>query len=82
MCVVCGCSGDSAPPTPLATPAGPDPVRVDPEHGDLHFGAGAARVSVPGMTQERALKLEADILGANRRIMGRATVRACSTCST
>ena len=36
--------------------------------GDLHFGAGAARVSVPGMSQERAIKLETDILGANQRI--------------
>ena len=68
MCVVCGCSADSAPQTSLATPAGTDPVRVDPEHGDLHFGAGAARVSVPGMSPERAIKLEADILGANRRV--------------
>jgi hydrogenase nickel incorporation protein HypB len=44
---------------------------VDPAHGDLHFGAGAARVSVPGMSQERTVKLEADILGENRRIAQR-----------
>ena len=36
--------------------------------GDLHFGAGAARVSVPGMSQARAIKLETDILGENNRI--------------
>ena len=36
--------------------------------GDLHFGAGAARVSVPGLSQARTVKLEADILGENRRI--------------
>jgi hydrogenase nickel incorporation protein HypB len=35
---------------------------------DLHFGAGAARVSVPGMSQERAIRLEADILGANQQV--------------
>ena len=39
-----------------------------PANGDLHFGAGAARVSVPGMSQERAIKLETDILGANNRV--------------
>ncbi len=44
------------------------PVRVNPANGDLHFGAGAARVSVPGMSQARAIKLETDILGANNRV--------------
>jgi hydrogenase nickel incorporation protein HypB len=34
----------------------------------LHFGAGAARVSVPGMSQARAIKLESDILGANNLV--------------
>ena len=33
---------------------------------DLHFGSGAAGVSVPGMSQERVIKLEADVLGANK----------------
>ena len=58
MCVVCGCHQPEA-------PAG---VAVDPRTGDLHFGAGAARVSVPGMSQARAIKLEADVLGENDRI--------------
>ncbi|WP_428419728.1 hydrogenase nickel incorporation protein HypB [Methylibium sp.] len=51
--------------------AGPAPgahVHVDPHSGDLHYGAGAARVSVPGMSQARAIKLETDILGENNRI--------------
>jgi len=43
-------------------------VQVDPRHGDLHFGTGTARVSVPGMSQARAVKLETDILGENNRI--------------
>jgi hydrogenase nickel incorporation protein HypB len=43
-------------------------VQVDPRHGDLHFGAGTARLSVPGMSQARAVKLETDILGENNRI--------------
>ncbi len=35
---------------------------------DLDYGAGPARVSVPGMSQARAIKLEADVLGANDRV--------------
>ncbi len=56
MCVVCGCADSGK------------HVQVEPRHGDLHFGAGAARVSVPGMSQTRAIKLEADILGANNQV--------------
>jgi hydrogenase nickel incorporation protein HypB len=33
----------------------------------LHFGAGLARVSVPGMSQARAIRLEQDVLGENNR---------------
>jgi hydrogenase nickel incorporation protein HypB len=58
MCVVCGCSDTGA-------PAG---VAVNPTTGDLHFGAGEARVSVPGLSAGRAIKLEADVLGENNRI--------------
>jgi hydrogenase nickel incorporation protein HypB len=36
--------------------------------GDLHFGAGAARVSVPGLSQERAIQMEVDVLGANKAV--------------
>jgi hydrogenase nickel incorporation protein HypB len=37
-------------------------------HGeDLDYGAGAAGVSVPGMSQSRLIQLEADILGKNAR---------------
>jgi hydrogenase nickel incorporation protein HypB len=61
-------------------PAGPDadapaPAKVDALSGDLHFGAGAARVSVPGMSQSRAIRLEADILGENGRIAARNRAR-------
>jgi hydrogenase nickel incorporation protein HypB len=61
MCVVCGCSNTGPTPT--------DPnVAVHPTTGDLHFGAGTAKESVPGMSQARAIKLEADVLGANNAI--------------
>jgi hydrogenase nickel incorporation protein HypB len=70
MCVVCGCSDNSpAHARHLSSQTGEaGVVKVDPAHGDLHFGAGAARVSVPGMSQARAIKLETDILGANNRV--------------
>lgn len=64
MCVVCGCAETGAQST-LETGVIPD------AKGDLHFGAGAARVSVPGMSQARAIKLETDILGENNRIARR-----------
>jgi hydrogenase nickel incorporation protein HypB len=62
MCVVCGCANTSAPHPEQAH------VAVDARTGDLHYGAGAARVSVPGMSQARAIRLEADVLGENNRI--------------
>jgi hydrogenase nickel incorporation protein HypB len=45
-----------------------DHVAVNPATGDLHYGAGSARVSVPGMSQARAIKLETDVLGENKRL--------------
>ena len=70
MCVVCGCSDNSPAHARHVQQVGGEPgvVAVNPANGDLHFGAGAARVSVPGMSQERAIKLETDILGANNRV--------------
>ena len=62
MCVVCGCAN------PTATHPEQAHVAVNASTGDLHYGAGAARVSVPGMSQARAIKLEADVLGENNRI--------------
>ena len=62
MCVVCGCANTTATHPEQAH------VAVDAATGDLHYGAGAARVSVPGMSQALAIKLEADVLGENNRI--------------
>jgi hydrogenase nickel incorporation protein HypB len=36
----------------------------------LHYGAGPARVSVPGISQARAIRLEQDVLGENNRHAG------------
>lgn len=70
MCVVCGCSDNSpAHARHVQTQTGEaGVVQANPGNGDLHFGAGAARVSVPGMSQARAIRLETDILGANNRV--------------
>ncbi|MGM9427416.1 hydrogenase nickel incorporation protein HypB [Hydrogenophaga sp. MI9] len=70
MCVVCGCSDNSPAHARHAQAQTGEAgvVKVNPANGDLHFGAGSARVSVPGMSQERAIKLESDILGANNRV--------------
>ncbi|MGY0195154.1 hydrogenase nickel incorporation protein HypB [Leptothrix sp. BB-4] len=56
MCVVCGCAGEMRGDQPAVA-----------ANGDLHFGAGAARVSVPGMSASRTIALEADVLGENQR---------------
>ncbi|MEX8520378.1 MAG: hydrogenase nickel incorporation protein HypB [Leptothrix sp. (in: b-proteobacteria)] len=65
MCVICGCSTGT--PGSVADHHDHDHSHEHAHNatGDLHFGAGSARVSVPGMSQARAIKLEADVLGAN-----------------
>jgi hydrogenase nickel incorporation protein HypB len=82
MCMVCGCGhpdatvGDEAPHNARHGAhhgvhhgdhhdTHPD---VGGPHGDLHFGLGAARVSVPGLSAARTLRLEADVRGANDRL--------------
>lgn len=64
MCVVCGCNGETRSKSINADADGP----AVNARGDLHYGAGTARVSVPGMSPGRAIKLEADILGANNAV--------------
>jgi hydrogenase nickel incorporation protein HypB len=65
MCVVCGCHRPEALEAAEAAQSGAD--RAAPA-ADLHFGLGAARVSVPGLGAERTIRLEAAVLGANDRI--------------
>ncbi|MDH4061839.1 MAG: hydrogenase nickel incorporation protein HypB [Aquincola sp.] len=66
MCVVCGCSN----PEGHAHGHGHthDHTHGHAHDADLDFGANSARVSVPGMSAERAIRLEADVLGANDRV--------------
>ena len=81
MCVVCGCAD---PNTARVEGQGHhhehehahahdhphhgEGPQVDAATGDLHYGAGAARVSVPGLSQQRAIVLEANVLGENERV--------------
>jgi hydrogenase nickel incorporation protein HypB len=66
MCVVCGCSDTNTPPGhDHANGHGP---AANHGKGDLHYGAGSARVSVPGMSQARAIQIEVDVLGANNAV--------------
>ena len=44
-----------------------DHVAVDADSGDMHYGAGPARVSVPGISQARAIRLEQNVLAENNR---------------
>lgn len=62
MCVVCGCEGGSS-----ASHA----EHAHEDAGTLHYGRGAAHVSVPGMSEARAVQIEQRVLGENDRLAAR-----------
>lgn len=73
MCAICGCSRHDADENPGdgqddGQGAGEPDTIVAPHRASqhLHFGAGAAGLSVPAMSADRIIKLEADVLGANQ----------------
>lgn len=75
MCTVCGCG--------TASVEGHEHSHDHdhhhhPEGGDLHFGHGPAGVEVPGMSQDRLIEIETDILAKNDRYAdaNRATLTA------
>ncbi|HNQ03157.1 MAG TPA: hydrogenase nickel incorporation protein HypB [Thiobacillaceae bacterium] len=43
----------------------PDAVHSHAHHGDLHYGLGPAHAHAPGLSQERMIRIEQDILGKN-----------------
>ena len=73
MCVICGCNAKSDPEGTNArkTPSVASPIPAETAGGDLHYGIGAARVSVPGISQARVIQMEADVLGENKRLASR-----------
>jgi len=73
MCVVCGCGGPSVlDGTDVGRISADAPRgRSAAEAGVLHYGAGLAKMSVPGISPTRAVQIEADILGENNRLARR-----------
>lgn len=75
MCTVCGCNGDGA------TVEGHTHDHGHHHHhnGDVHFGHGPAGTEVPGMSQERLIEIETDIMAKNDRYAeaNRAALAAC-----
>lgn len=67
MCVVCGCGTDEAHFEVLPG----NTAAVQDAKGDLHYGLGGASAHVPGLSQQRTVKMEADVLGANQRLADR-----------
>jgi hydrogenase nickel incorporation protein HypB len=48
-----------------STHSHPHDTRFHAHHGDLHYGLGPAHSHAPGLTQERMVRIEQDILGKN-----------------
>lgn len=68
MCVVCGCGQTQGKASLEQSASGETSPSINKLTGDLHFGEGFAKVSVPGLSQTRTLKLETDVLGENSRL--------------
>lgn len=75
MCTVCGCS--ESPKIDDKAKAHSHAHDHDHAHDHHHYGHGAAGVSVPGMSQDRLIAVETDILAknnihaaSNRRVLG------------
>ena len=67
MCVVCGCGTDEAHVEVLPG----NGAAVQDARGDLHYGLGGATAHVPGLSKQRTVQIEADVLGANQRLADR-----------
>lgn len=65
MCVVCGCG--KAEEHGLEKGQGAPATGGVQRGGALHFGTHGAQASVPGLSAQRLVKMEADVLGANQR---------------
>jgi hydrogenase maturation protein HypF len=67
MCTVCGCATLSAPSDAIHfhDHADAHDARHDHGSGTIHFGKGPAGVAVAGLSQERTIRIERDILAKN-----------------
>jgi hydrogenase nickel incorporation protein HypB len=70
MCVICGCNADAPPGAARRDKTAQQLTGIFTisEQGSLNYGAGQARISVPGISPTRAIRMEADVLGENKRI--------------
>lgn len=66
MCNVCGCNGDGATVEGHSHDHGAHHHHHH-DHGDIHFGHGPAGTEVPGMSQDRLIEIETDIMAKNDR---------------
>jgi hydrogenase nickel incorporation protein HypB len=64
---VCGCGTDEAHVEVLPG----NSAAVQDPRGDLHYGLGGATAHVPGLSKQRTVQMEADVLGANQRLADR-----------
>lgn len=68
MCTVCGCNGDGAKVEGHSHSHDHGHHHHHHHHdGDIHFGHGPAGTEVPGMSQERLIEIETDIMAKNDR---------------
>jgi hydrogenase nickel incorporation protein HypB len=71
MCAICGCNSHAEASASHAAERRDkgqgEPVTPQGADQQLHFGASAAGLSVPGMSASRIITLEANVLGANQR---------------
>jgi hydrogenase nickel incorporation protein HypB len=68
MCTVCGCGDAGAADQPAGEAQGRGHHHDHNPHGQhLHFGQGPAGVHVAGLSQERLIEVETDILSKNDR---------------
>ena len=67
MCVVCGCGTNESHIEVLPG----NGAAVQDARGDLHYGLGGATAHVPGLSKQRTVQIEADVLGANQRLADR-----------
>ena len=67
MCVVCGCGTNESHVEVLPG----NGAAVQDARVDLHYGLGGATAHVPGLSKQRTVQIEADVLGANQRLADR-----------
>jgi len=66
MCVICGCNREISEVSSSKSDSGTLSPTINGQN--LHFGKGDASLTIPGLSQRRSIKIEADVLGENQRL--------------